>query len=74
MGYKPEVIKEYFINYKKVKFDLLINIKDGTTKYLKSTASDLKVNLIDTGKTSMTGGRILRLKEYLNMSLYAYLW
>jgi len=66
LGYKSEVIKEYFINYKSLNSDLLINIKDGTTKYLKSTASDLKVNLIDTGKTSMTGGRILRLKEYLN--------
>ena len=66
LGYKSEVIKEYFLNYKSLNSDLLINIKDGTTKYLKTSDLDLKVNLIDTGKTSMTGGRILRLKEHLN--------
>ena len=66
LGYKSEVIKEYFLNYKSLNSDLLINVKDGTIKYLKTSDLDLKVNLIDTGKTSMTGGRILRLKEYLN--------
>ena len=66
LGYKSEVIKEYFLNYKSLNSDLLINIKDGTTNYLKTSDLDLKVNLIDTGKTSMTGGRILRLKEHLN--------
>ena len=66
LGYKSEVIKEYFLNYKSLNSDLLINIKEGSTKYLKTSDLDLKVNLIDTGKTSMTGGRILRLKEHLN--------
>tara|TARA_B100001287_G_C22599168_1_gene489547 strand:+ start:248 stop:1009 length:762 start_codon:yes stop_codon:yes gene_type:complete len=65
LGYKSEKIKEYFLNYRNLNSDLIIDIKNGTTEFLKTTDLDMKVNLIDTGKNSMTGGRILRLKEYL---------
>ena len=46
LGYKGNVIKEYF---KKQKFN-----------------KDIKINLIDTGKSTMTGGRLKRLKKFLN--------
>ena len=65
LGYKSEKIKEYFLNYRHLNSDLIVDIKNGTTEFLKATDLDLKINLIDTGKNSMTGGRILRLKEYL---------
>ena len=65
LGYKSEKIKEYFLNYRNLNSDLVVDMKNGTTEFLKTTDIDFKVNLIDTGKNSMTGGRILRLKEYL---------
>ena len=45
---------------------MLVNIKDGTTKFLKTSNLDWKIHLIDTGRRSMTGGRILRLRDYLD--------
>ena len=65
LGYKSEVIKEYFLNFKNLNSDLEINLKNGTNKFLKTTEIDWKITLVDTGKSSMTGGRILRLKEYI---------
>ncbi len=65
LGYKSEVIKDYFLNYRNFNSDLQINLKDGTKKFLRSSSVDWKVTLVDTGKNSMTGGRILRLKNYL---------
>ena len=66
LGYKSEIIKDYFLNYKNFNSDLEINLKEGKTKFLKTSNNDWKVTLVDTGKSSMTGGRILRLKKYLN--------
>ena len=66
LGYKSEVIKEYFLNYRSLNSDLLVNLKEGTTNLLKTSNMDWKINLIDTGKSSMTGGRILRLRDYLD--------
>ena len=65
LGYKSQVIKDYFLNYRSLNSDIFIDIKNGTTKFLRQTDLDWKINLIDTGENSMTGGRILRLKEYL---------
>ena len=65
LGYKSQVIKDYFLNFRSLNSDLCIDIKNGSTKFLRQTELDWKINLIDTGVSSMTGGRILRLKEYL---------
>ena len=40
-------------------------MKDDTKDFLKASSTDWKVSLVETGKSSMTGGRILRMKEYL---------
>ena len=65
LGYKAQIIKNYFLNYRALNSDLFIDIKNGKIEFLKSSNLDWKINLIDTGENSMTGGRILRLKEYL---------
>ena len=66
LGYKSEVIKDYFLNFKNLNSDFIINLKEGKKEFLKASQIDWKVSLVDTGKSSMTGGRILRLKKYLN--------
>ena len=44
--------------------DMTINIKSGNIIYQTPTIEDWNISLIDTGVNSMTGGRLLRLKEY----------
>ncbi len=65
LGYKGYMIKEYFCNYLHHTSDLTINLKNGLTKVHKSRSENWKVTLIDTGEYSMTGGRLLRVKHFL---------
>ena len=65
LGYKGEVIKDYFLNYHARLSDLTVHLKTGQIDYSNPTAEDWRVSLIDTGATTMTGGRLLRLKPYL---------
>lgn len=65
LGYKGEVIKDYFINYHARQSDLTVHLKAGQVDYRNPTAEDWRVSLIDTGADTMTGGRLLRLKTHL---------
>lgn len=65
LGYKGYVIKEFFMNYQRHLSDLEINLKDGFTQVLESTSEDWKVTLIETGESTMTGGRLKRVAPYL---------
>ena len=63
LGYKGEVIKDYFLNYHARLSDLTVSLKNGQVDYSNPTAEDWRVSLIDTGANTMTGGRLLRLKR-----------
>jgi len=65
LGYKGEVIKDYFLNYHARQSDLTINLKNGHVDYSNPTSEDWNVSLLDTGAKTMTGGRLLRLKTHL---------
>jgi len=65
LGYKSEVIKDYFINYHTRMSDITVHLSSGKVEYSNPTAEDWKVSMFDTGNTTMTGGRLLRLKRYL---------
>lgn len=65
LGYKGEVIKDYFLNYHARQSDMTIHLKSNEVRYTNPTVEDWLVSLIDTGPISMTGGRLLRLKPYL---------
>jgi glucose-1-phosphate cytidylyltransferase len=64
-GYKGEIIKEYFHNYYIHNSDYTIDLKDGARQIIRSNCDDWQVGLIDTGLDTMTGGRILRLKDWV---------
>jgi len=68
LGYKGGVIKDYFLNYHPRLSDLTVHLKTGDVDYSNPTAEDWKVSLIDTGATTMTGGRLLRLRSSLEPS------
>ena len=65
LGYKGEVIKDYFLNYHAHQSDLTISLKTGDVEYGEPTSEDWRVGLVNTGVTTMTGGRLLRLKSCL---------
>ena len=65
LGYKGEVIKEYFLNYYSLKSDFTIDLANGKADFLHKKTVDWNVTLIDTGLNSMTGGRVKRLQKYV---------
>ncbi len=68
LGYKSELIKDYFLNYHARLSDLTVQLKSGQVSYSNPTAEDWLISLVDTGANTMTGGRLLRLKRHLESS------
>ena len=69
LGYKSEVIKEYFYNYNILNNDFTIELGSKNTEMLNQDESDWKVTLIDTGLNTLKGARIKRLESYLDSDL-----
>jgi glucose-1-phosphate cytidylyltransferase len=65
-GYKGYLIKEYFANFSLYNSDVTIDIKKNEIKVHKNNNEDWKITLIDTGDDSLTGGRILRIKDFVD--------
>ncbi len=66
LGYKGERIKEYFLHYFLYNADLTVNFtKHGKNVVHHQYAEPWKVTLVDTGRDSMTGGRVKRIKKYV---------
>lgn len=64
LGYKGELIKEYFLNYNHHHSDLEVDLKTGRVSAKGDGLKDWKVHLIDTGAQTMTGGRVSRLRDH----------
>ena len=65
LGYKGYIIKEYFANYFLHQSDVTIDMANNTIETHESQAEPWKITLVDTGKASMTGGRIKRVQKYI---------
>ena len=65
-GYKGYVIKEYFANYFLHTSDITINMEDNSMIVHSQKAEPWKVTLVDTGEATLTGGRLARVKNYLD--------
>jgi glucose-1-phosphate cytidylyltransferase len=68
LGYRGNMIKEYFLNYEAMNNDFTIGLgKLGATAYHGEHAEqDFRVTLADTGVNTMTGGRIKRIEKYIH--------
>ncbi|OLP58261.1 glucose-1-phosphate cytidylyltransferase [Xaviernesmea oryzae] len=64
-GFKGYVIKEYFANYGLHMSDITFDFGESSMKFHRKSAEDWRVTLVDTGETSLTGGRLKRLEKYL---------
>jgi glucose-1-phosphate cytidylyltransferase len=65
LGYKGEVIKEYFLNYYALNNDLTIDLASGATTIHSGRQPNWRVHLVDTGLHSQTGGRIRRIRDWV---------
>jgi glucose-1-phosphate cytidylyltransferase len=67
LGYRGEMIKEYFLNYEVYNNDFSIELRSKHISVINSCRDeqDWRVTLVDTGNSSMTGGRLKRLEPYL---------
>jgi len=64
-GYKSEVIKEYFLNFYAINNDISIDLSNGKTVVHDGNQPNWKVHIIDTGLNTQTGGRLRRLRKWL---------
>src|SRR5664279_2517039 len=66
LGYKGYFIKEYFVNYAMHNSSIEVDIRDRSVTYLSDgSLPPWKIQLVDTGAESLTGGRLKRVRPYL---------
>ena len=65
-GYKGYVIKEYFANYFLHTSDVTFHMDLNHMEIHRKSAEPWKVTLVDTGEATLTGGRLLRVREFLD--------
>ena len=65
LGYKAEIIKEYFLNYSVLNSDFTVDLGTGVVNSHQHNKTDWKVSLVDTGRETMTGGRVKRMKSLI---------
>ena len=64
-GYKGYVIKEYFANNFLHMSDITFDMRNNRMEVHQKRADPWNVTLVDTGDDSMTGGRLLRVADYV---------
>jgi glucose-1-phosphate cytidylyltransferase len=66
LGYKAELIKDYFLHYHNLNADFTVDLETGKTKTEHNDVVDWKVSLVDTGLNTMTGGRVKRMQHSID--------
>jgi glucose-1-phosphate cytidylyltransferase len=64
-GYKGYLIKEYFANYFLHQSDVTFDIASNRMKVHHNSSEPWKVTVVDTGEHTMTGGRLKRIRKYV---------
>lgn len=65
LGYKAEIIKEYFLNYCELNADFTVDLASGGVKPHQKDSVDWRVTLVNTGEVTMTGGRVKRMQSFI---------
>lgn len=74
LGYKGEHIKRWFKDFATLEGSLTVNTRSGEYTNHGSSAPDWKVDLVDTGPETLTGGRIKRLAPWLGNESFMLTW
>lgn len=66
LGYKGNAVKEFFLNYLVYESDVTFNFRNGREMFThQHSAEKWTVTLVDTGLSTMTGGRVKRVQKYI---------
>ena len=74
LGYKGDYIKKYMVDYSALNSNLTVNIRSGNIKQHGGIKPDWNIDLVDTGRSTMTGGRIKRLEPYVGKETFMLTW
>lgn len=75
LGYRAEVIKQYFLNFYAINSDISVDLATGAMTVRANHDIKWKVHLVDTGQSTQTGGRLKRLADWVKQDetfLFAY--
>jgi len=70
LGYKGSVIKDYFLHYSQLGSDLKVDLAANKVTRTRTPGEDWIIHLVDTGENTLTGGRLLRLKEFIGTETF----
>ncbi len=70
LGYKGEIIKDYFLNYHYHAHSLSVKLNRGEVNIHDGAGEDWTVHLLDTGAETQTGGRIKRVAEFIGRETF----
>lgn len=72
LGYKGDMIKDYFLNYEAMSNDFTIHLGQENRLAFQSnhTEQDFDVTLVDTGLKTMTGGRVKRIERFIDSDTF----
>lgn len=65
LGYRSEIVKEYFLNFYALNNDITLDLATGGTTIHQGRQPRWRVHLVDTGLATQTGGRLKRLEKWL---------
>lgn len=75
LGYKGEYIKKYFVDYSSLTGSLSVDLgKGGVTQHGDEATPNWHIDLIETGISTNTGGRIKRLQPYIGNETFMLTW
>jgi glucose-1-phosphate cytidylyltransferase len=70
LGYKAELIKDYFLHYRNLNADFTVDLANGNIQSHHTDEVDWRVTLVNTGLESMTGGRVKRMQPYIGSETF----
>lgn len=65
LGYKGHVIKEFFVDYFLYSSDVTVDLTNNRVEYHRNACEPWRITLVDTGASTMTGGRLKRILPYV---------
>ncbi len=65
LGYKGDLIRDYFNNYNSNQLDYRLSLSDNHVEYLNEFPCDWNITFVDTGVETQTGGRIKMIEKYI---------
>ena len=71
-GYKGYMIKEYFANYSLHMSDVTFDMQDNSIEVHHKSVEPWKITLVDTGIDTMTGGRLGRVKKFVENDTFCF--